>query len=96
LTTQGAELIPLSLSMLIMTVFAGVAEFERNLIRERTKAGRVAARKRGVHFGRPRKLNPEQAKLAQRLISEGKPVRQIAQTFKVHAATIYRLSEVAA
>jgi DNA invertase Pin-like site-specific DNA recombinase len=81
---------------LIMTVFAGIAEFERDLIRERTKAGRDAARDRGVSFGRPRKLNPEQAKLAQRLISEGKPVRQIAETFNVHAATIYRLSEVAA
>jgi DNA invertase Pin-like site-specific DNA recombinase len=81
---------------LIMTVFAGIAEFERDLIRERTKAGRVAARDKGVSFGRPRKLNPEQAKLAQRLISEGKPVRQIAGTFNVHAATIYRLSEVAA
>jgi DNA invertase Pin-like site-specific DNA recombinase len=66
---------------LIMTVFAGIAEFERDLIRERTKAGRVAARDRGVSFGRPRKLNPEQAKLAQRLISEGKSVRQIAETF---------------
>ena len=81
---------------LIMTVFAGIAEFERDLIRERTKAGRVAARDRGVSFGRPRKLNPEQVKLAQRLISEGKSVRQIAETFNVHAATIYRLSAVAA
>lgn len=81
---------------LIMTVFAGIAEFERDLIRERTKAGRDAARDRGVSFGRPRKLNPEQAKLAQRLVSEGKPVRQIAETFNVHAATIYRLSEAAA
>jgi DNA invertase Pin-like site-specific DNA recombinase len=81
---------------LIMTVFAGIAEFERDLIRERTKAGRDAARGRGVRFGRPRKLNREQANLAQRLISEGKPVRQIAETFNVHAATIYRLSEVAA
>ncbi len=87
-TTHGGKL--------IMTVFAGIAEFERDLIRERTKAGRDAARDRGVSFGRPRKLNPEQAKLAQRLISEGKPVRQIAETFNVHAATIYRLSEVAA
>jgi DNA invertase Pin-like site-specific DNA recombinase len=81
---------------LIMTVFAGIAEFERDLIRERTKAGRDAARGRGVRFGRPRKLNREQAKLAQRLISEGKPVRQVAETFNVHAATLYRLSEVAA
>ena len=63
---------------LIMTVFAGIAEFARALIRERTKASRDAARERGVSFGRPRKLDPELAKLAQRLISEGNPVRQIA------------------
>jgi DNA invertase Pin-like site-specific DNA recombinase len=81
---------------LIMTVFAGIAEFERDLIRESTSAGRVAARRRGTHFGRPRKLNPEQAKLAQRLIDEGKSVREIADTFNVHTATIYRLSATAA
>jgi DNA invertase Pin-like site-specific DNA recombinase len=39
---------------LIMTVFAGIAEFERDLIRERTTAGREAARRRWIHFGRPR------------------------------------------
>ena len=65
---------------LIMTVFAGIAEFERDLIRERTSAGREAARRRGTHFGRPRKLNSEQAKLAQRLIDEGQSVREIADT----------------
>ena len=42
---------------MIMTVFAGIAEFERDLIRERTGAGREAAKQRGVRFGRPRKLN---------------------------------------
>ena len=73
---------------LIMTVFAGIAEFERDLIRERTSAGREVARRRGIHFGRPRKLNPEQAKLARRLIDEGKSVREIADTFDVHTATI--------
>jgi DNA invertase Pin-like site-specific DNA recombinase len=77
---------------LIMTVFAGIAEFERDLIRERTSAGREAARRRGTHLGRPRKLNPEQTKLARRLINEGQSVREIADTFNVHTATIYRLS----
>lgn len=77
---------------MIMTVFAGIAEFERDLIRERTSAGRVAAQKRGVRFGRPRKLNPDQAKLAKRLLDEGKLVSEIAQTFGVHVATIYRLA----
>ena len=41
---------------MIMTIFAGIAEFERDLIRERTGVGREAAKKRGVRFGRPRKL----------------------------------------
>jgi DNA invertase Pin-like site-specific DNA recombinase len=79
-----------------MTVFAGIAEFERDLIRERTSAGREAAIRRGIHFGRPRKLSTEQAKLARRLINEGKSVREIADTFNVHTATIYRLSATAA
>jgi DNA invertase Pin-like site-specific DNA recombinase len=77
---------------MIMTVFAGIAEFERDLIRERTTAGRVAAKKRGVRFGRPRKLTAEQAKLARRLLTEGTPVQEIARTFNVHVATIYRLA----
>jgi len=81
---------------MIMTVFAGIAEFERDLIRERTAAGREAARSRGVRFGRPRKLNSEQEQLARRLIDEGKPVSEVAKTFNVHAATIYRLSAVLA
>jgi DNA invertase Pin-like site-specific DNA recombinase len=77
---------------MIMTVFAGIAEFERDLIRERTHAGRIAAKNNGVRFGRPPKLNAEQSKLAQRLIEEGKGAREIADTFNVHVATIYRLS----
>ena len=76
---------------MIMTVFAGIAEFERDLIRERTTAGRMAAKSKGVRFGRPRKLNPQQAKLAKRLLDEGKLVSEIAETFGVHVATIYRL-----
>ena len=77
---------------LIMTVFAGIAEFERDLIRERTKARRKAARSRGVRFGRPRKLNAEQVKLARRLIDEGRTIREVTETFNVHVATIYRIS----
>ncbi len=81
---------------MIMTVFAGIAEFERDLIRERTGAGRDAAKKRGVQFGRPRKLNPEQMQLVRRLLDEGKSVRDLAKTFDVHIATIYRLSAAVA
>ena len=77
---------------MIMTVFAGIAEFERDLIRERTSAGRAAATQRGVRFGRPPKLNPDQVQVASQLLSEGKPVRDITRTFNVHEATIYRLA----
>ena len=78
---------------MIMTIFAGIAEFERDLIRERTGAGREAARKRGVRFGRPRKLSSDQEQLARRLVLEGKSASDIARTFSVHVATIYRLAQ---
>lgn len=76
---------------MIMTVFAGIAEFERDLIRERTSAGRSLAQQRGVRFGRPKKMNEEQKALAQRLLQEGTSVAEIAKTFNVHKATVYRL-----
>ena len=52
---------------MVLTVFAGMAEFERALIHQRTSSGRVAATKtRGVRFGRPPKLTPEQQSLGRR------------------------------
>ena len=69
-----------------------LARSTRDLIRERTSAGRAAAKKRGVRFGRPRKLNADQIRLAQRLLAEGRSVTEIASTFEVHVATIYRLA----
>jgi len=75
---------------MVLTVFGGIAEFERALIRERTGFGRKAAKKRGVKFGRPRKLSTEQAALIVRLSEEGQSAAQIAQTFGVHETTIYR------
>lgn len=78
---------------MIMTVFAGIAEFERDLIRERTSAGREAALSRGVKFGRPKKLSMEKKCLAMRLIDEGKSVSEVADTFDVNRSTIYRLIE---
>jgi DNA invertase Pin-like site-specific DNA recombinase len=74
----------------IMTVFAGLAEFERELIRERTRVGRHTAQKRGVRFGRPPKLNTTQRALATRLLSEGQSAKQVAKAFGVHVSTIYR------
>jgi len=58
-------------------------------------SGPVPAAKRrnhGVRFGRPRKLNTDQAQVATQLLSEGKAVRDIAKIFDVHEITIYRLA----
>jgi DNA invertase Pin-like site-specific DNA recombinase len=57
-TTSPAE-------RMVLTVFAGIADFERELIHERTRSGRVAAKARGVRFGRPPKLTADQIALAQ-------------------------------
>jgi DNA invertase Pin-like site-specific DNA recombinase len=80
---------------MIMTIFAGIAEFERDLIRERTGAGRADAQKRGARFGRPTKMNVEQRDLAKRLLKEGKSVSEVARTFSVHPATLYRIVSLA-
>jgi DNA invertase Pin-like site-specific DNA recombinase len=56
-------------------VFAAFAEFERELIRERTMAGMRAAKRRGRHVGRPRKLTPHKLDHARQLIAEGKENR---------------------
>ena len=76
---------------MIMTIFAGMAEFERDLIRDRTGTGRKAALERGVKFGRPSKITPAQMKLIKRLLNEGQSIRQVAETFEVHYTTLYRL-----
>ena len=75
---------------MVLTVFAGIAEFERSLIATRTEEGRRVAQVRGVPFGRPPKLRPDQHTLARHLIDEGKSVSEVARTFNVHVATIYR------
>ncbi|MEM7205332.1 MAG: recombinase family protein [Planctomycetota bacterium] len=75
---------------MILTVFAGIAEFERELIRGRTAEGRAAARARGVRFGPPEKLTAEQVALISRLKEEGRSAAGLAAMFGVHRATIYR------
>lgn len=75
---------------MVLTVFAGIAEFERALILGRTSAGRIAAQQKGVRFGRPPVLAPDQVALGRKLVEEGKPVREVARLLKVHRATLYR------
>lgn len=76
---------------MIMTFFAGMAEFERDLIRARTGAGRKEALERGVKFGRPSKMTPKQLQVAKRLLNEGQSARDVADMFGVHYTTLYRL-----
>jgi DNA invertase Pin-like site-specific DNA recombinase len=78
---------------MVLTVFAGIAEFERALIHERTSSGRSSAKTRGVRFGRPRKLTAEQVGLARRLIGEGTSVPDASRILKVHRTTLYRALE---
>jgi len=76
---------------MVLTVFAGIADFERSLIVERTSAGRIAAKARGVRFGPSPTLSAEQIAHARQLINEDKkPVAEVARLLGVHRATLYR------
>lgn len=80
---------------LVFHVFAALAEFERNLIRERTQAGLAAARARGRHGGRRPKLDAQQIKEIKQLMSDPTiPVSVIAKRYKVSRTTIYKVAPV--
>ena len=75
---------------LLFHTLAAVAEFEGDLIRERTRAGLEAARRRGRKLGRPRTLDRQDRERLQRLRSSGASVRSIAATLGCSATTIQR------
>jgi DNA invertase Pin-like site-specific DNA recombinase len=76
---------------LIFHVFGALAEFERELIRERTLAGLESARARGRRGGRPRALDQSKASLARRLKDEGEhSVEEICSMLGVGRFTLYR------
>jgi DNA invertase Pin-like site-specific DNA recombinase len=75
---------------LVFHVFASLAEFERNLIRERTMAGLKAARARGRKGGRRPSLNPKDIKTVRALLKTRElTVGEIAERFNVARSTIY-------
>jgi DNA invertase Pin-like site-specific DNA recombinase len=75
---------------LIFHVFAALAEFERNLTRERTRAGLAAARARGKQGGRPKALRPDKRKLAVDLYLEKKlSVKSICEMMSISKPTLY-------
>ncbi len=76
---------------LIFHVFGALAEFERDIIRERTMAGLAAARARGRKGGRPRKLSKKQIEMAKKLKDDPTiPIDEICRTMGVSKATLHR------
>lgn len=74
-------------------LFAALAEFERNLIRERTQSGLIAARARGRKGGRPPKLDDKKIReIKRRMADPSIPVNQIAERYGVLRATIYKVA----
>lgn len=74
----------------IFHIFAALAEFERELIIERTCAGLAAARERGNIGGRRHKLTPEQHAEGYRMLSEGAKIKDVGVFFGVHESTVRR------
>jgi len=76
-----------------MGVIAAVAEFERDLLIERTHAGLERAKREGKTLGRTPALNPTQKQEALQKLAEGVPVAQVARDFKTSRTTIVRLRD---
>jgi DNA invertase Pin-like site-specific DNA recombinase len=75
---------------LVFHIFGALAEFERNLIRDRTRAGLEAARARGRKGGRPKRLNTKQRALAVDLYHQRKhTVDEICHTVGISKPTLY-------
>jgi DNA invertase Pin-like site-specific DNA recombinase len=82
-TTSGGKL--------IFHIFGALAEFERNLIRERTNAGLTAARARGRKGGRPKALPPKKAQMVQDLYrNKENSIDEICKTLNISRTTLYR------
>ena len=82
-TTSGGKL--------IFHVFGALAEFERDLIRERTQAGLTAARARGRQGGRRKTLTPKQIALVKKLYADQTtPIGDICKSFQISRMTLWR------
>ena len=76
---------------LVFHVFGSLAEFERSLTVERTKAGLAAAKAMGRVGGRPKALSPDQITVGRALLADPKiPVTKVAETLGIGMATLYR------
>src|SRR5512143_939285 len=85
-TTSGGKL--------VFHVFGALAEFERDLIRERTQAGLLAARARGRLGGRPKALDPRKVQIAQALYNDkSNSIADTCRILHISRATLYRYLE---
>lgn len=85
-----------SVGKLTFHIFAALAEFERDLIIDRTRAGLAAARDRGKTPGRKPSLSADQVEVIRTLHAEGKQIKSIAEMFGVSRPTVYRALRLAA
>jgi DNA invertase Pin-like site-specific DNA recombinase len=74
----------------IFHIFGALAEFERNLIKERTQAGLVAARARAKKGGRSKLITVQKRSIAQELYDTGHTVADIGKTLKISRSSFYR------
>jgi len=86
----------ISSGKLVFHIFAALAEFERTLVRERTKAGLTAARARGRQGGRPKVLSDDKRKMAQALRDDpSHSIQSICKTLGISRTTFYRYTQTA-
>ena len=79
-----------STGRMVAGILMSIAEYERELVRERTALKLEHARKSGRKFGRPTKLNADQAALARRMKSTGETAATICETLGIGRTTLYR------
>ena len=75
----------------IFTIFSGVAELERDLIRERVRAGLQHARQKGIKLGRPTVINEDLHEKIQELRSKEYSIRNIARQVKVSPSLVHKI-----
>lgn len=105
LTSLGAELEALGVDLIVLDqgidtstpagrllfhVLASIAEFERDLIRDRTRAGVAAARRRGTRLGRRPKLEPRIVRRIRRMRGQGHSMRAIAEQLELSVGSVHR------
>ncbi len=79
--------------MLVFNIFGSLAQFERDLIRERTQAGLRAARERGSKGGRRPVVTPDKLRKARAHIAAGLTVREAAARLKIGKTALYKALE---